>query len=87
MVQQALEEQEEMFREQHKSDTDAQLLQYLRAGALRLHHTPWPGEILGGSFIQERFGSWNRAQREILRCASQKTYELYSNVQRKLNTV
>ena len=48
MVQQALEEQEEQFREQHKSDTDAQLLQYLRAGALRLHHTPWPGEILGG---------------------------------------
>ena len=52
MVQQAFEEQEEQFREQHKSDTDAQLLQYLRACTLRLHHTPWPGEILGGIYIQ-----------------------------------
>ena len=61
MVQQALEQQEQQFREQHKSDTDAELIMYLRACAIRLHHTPWPGEIVGGSLILERIGSWDRA--------------------------
>ena len=61
MVQEALEQQEQEFREQHKADTDAELLMYLRACTLRLHHTPWPGEIVGGSMILERMGSWKRA--------------------------
>ena len=61
MVKEALEQQEQEFRQQHETDTDAQLLAYLRAWAIRKHHTPWPGEIVGGSFIQERFGSWDRA--------------------------
>ncbi|MBO5323984.1 MAG: hypothetical protein J6A88_07800 [Oscillospiraceae bacterium] len=60
MVQQALEEQEEVFRKEHEEDTDDQLIAYLRSCALRLRHTPWPGEILGGSYIEERFGSWDR---------------------------
>ena len=60
MVQEALEQQEKAFRQQHEADTDEQLLAYLRAWAIRLQHTPWPGELVGGSFIQERFGSWNR---------------------------
>ena len=34
---------------------------YLRACAIRLHHTPWPGEIVGGKLILERIGSWERA--------------------------
>lgn len=61
MVLQALEQQEDMFWEKHEADTDAELLVYLRACAIRLHHCPWPGEIVGGSYIEERFGSWNRA--------------------------
>ena len=61
MVLEALEQQEKMFREEHESDTDTELLMYLRACAIRLHHSPWPGEIVGGKYIQERFGSWNRA--------------------------
>ena len=61
MVQQALEQQEQEFREQHKDDTDVELLMYLRACAIRLHHTPWPGEIVGGKLILERIGSWERA--------------------------
>ena len=61
MVQESLAQQEQDFREQHVSDTDEQLLTYLRSWAIRLNHTPWPGEIVGGSFIQERFGTWNRA--------------------------
>ena len=61
MVLQALEEQEQAFREAHEGDTDQQLLLYLRSNAIQLHHTPWLGEILGGTYIQERFGSWHRA--------------------------
>ena len=61
MVQEALEQQEQEFRQQHESDTDEQLLAYLRGWAIRKNHTPWPGEIIGGKYIQERFGSWNRA--------------------------
>ena len=61
MVQQALEQQEQEFRGQHKEDTDQELLMYLRACAIRLHHTPWPGEIVGGKLILERIGSWERA--------------------------
>ena len=61
MVLEALEQQEQEFRQQHETDTDEQLLAYLRAWAIRKQHTPWPGEIVGGKYIQEHFGSWNRA--------------------------
>ena len=61
MVQQALEDQEQEFREQHEKNTDQELLMYLRSCAIRLHHTPWPGEIVGGRLILERIGSWERA--------------------------
>lgn len=61
MVTQALEAREEQFREAHKADTDAQLAAYLRMCAAKLQHTPWPGEILGGTVIAERFGSWEKA--------------------------
>ena len=60
MVQEALEQQEADFRQQHAEDSDEQLIAYLRAWAIRKQHTPWPGEIVGGAFIEERFGSWNR---------------------------
>ena len=60
MVQEALEQQEADFRQQHAEDSDEQLIAYLRAWAVRKQHTPWPGEIVGGTFIEERFGSWNR---------------------------
>ena len=59
MVQEALEAQEQAFRQEHENDTDQDLLAYVRANAFRLNHTPWPGEIPGGSYIEERFGSWN----------------------------
>ena len=61
MVQEALAQQEQEFRQRHEAAADEQLLAYLRAQAIRLHHTPWPGEIVGGSYIEERFGSWSRA--------------------------
>ncbi len=61
MVTQALEAREEEFRKEHASDTDAQLLAYLRLCAQKLQHSPWPGEILGGTVIAQRFGSWEKA--------------------------
>ena len=61
MVTMALEAREEEFRKEHGSDTDAQLLAYLRLCAAKLNHTPWPEEILGGTVIAERFGSWEKA--------------------------
>ena len=61
MVLQELERQEQEFRQRHGTDPDEQLLAYLRMRAAALHHTPWPGEIVGGKYIQERFGSWDRA--------------------------
>lgn len=61
MVLQALEDREQEFRQAHESDTDEQLLTYLRSCAFRLNHSPWAGEIDGGKMIEQRFGSWNRA--------------------------
>ena len=61
MVTQALETQEKEFRKEHEFDTDEQLLDYLRLCTAKLQHVPWPGEILGGTVILERFGSWERA--------------------------
>ena len=61
MVTQALEAREEEFRREHESDTDGQLIAYLKLCAANLQHTPWQGEILGGTVIADRFGSWEKA--------------------------
>ena len=61
MVQAALDEQEQRFRQQHEADTDEQLIAHLCSCAAQLQHTPWPGEIVGGDFIKERFGTWPQA--------------------------
>lgn len=61
MVSQALEAEEERFALEHGSDTDEQLLAYLRECAYRLHHSPWPREIPGGKLIEKRFGTWKTA--------------------------
>ena len=67
MVTQAMEAQEEVFRKEHGTDTKGQLIGYLRECAGKLGHTPWPGEIVGGSVIAERFGSWEQALTEAYR--------------------
>ena len=61
MVTQALEAREEEFARLHREDTPQQLLLYLRGQAQALGRSPWPGEIDGGSFLEARFGSWERA--------------------------
>ena len=58
---QALEAREQQFRQAHEGDTDEELLTLLRQWAARNHHTPWPGELTGGNYLAERFGSWERA--------------------------
>ena len=61
MVAQALEAQEQDFQNAHAADTDEQLLTYLCQCAARLGHSPWPREMIGGGFIEQRFGSWKNA--------------------------
>ena len=61
MVNQALEAQEQEFASNRNSDSDEQLLDYLRFCASVLQHTPWPREIVGGSLIEQRFGTWEAA--------------------------
>lgn len=63
MVNAALEQQEQTFREAHDADTDAELLAYLNRCAAQLGHSPHPGEIVGSKLIQERFGTWQHALR------------------------
>lgn len=61
MVAQAIEKQEREYLEAHQSDTDEQLLTYLRQYAIAIGHTPWPREIPGGFLIEQRFGTWQNA--------------------------
>ena len=61
MVTQALEAREAEFEQEHGSDTLAQLAAYVKMQFLELGHVPWPGEITGGTVIERRFGSWDRA--------------------------
>ena len=58
MVNEALDAQEQEFIANRSTDSDEQLLSYLCFCANLLGHTPWPREIIGGSLIEQRFGSW-----------------------------
>ena len=61
MVNEALEAQEQEFAQNRGSDSDEQLLAYLQFYTQLLGHTPWPREIVGGSLIEDRFGTWQTA--------------------------
>ena len=61
MVNEALEAQEQEFAQNRGGDSDEQLLAYLQFCAELLDHTPWPREIVGGSLIERRFGTWQAA--------------------------
>ena len=60
MVTQSLEAQEQQFRQTHEQDTDAQLLELIRDWVFDHGYTPWPDEMEGGSYLTERFESWER---------------------------
>ena len=61
MVTQALQAQELRFRQEHEMDTDEALLNLFRDWASVHGYTPWPGEMTGGDYLTERFGSWENA--------------------------
>ena len=61
MVNEAIQTQEQEFAANRNSASDEQLLAYLCFCASVLNHTPWPREIVGGSLIEERFGTWENA--------------------------
>ena len=61
MVNAALEAQEREFAQNRGGDSDAQLLAYLGFCAKALGHSPWPREVVGGSLIEARFGTWEKA--------------------------
>lgn len=61
MVNVAMKEKNAAFLEEHRNDTDEQLLDYLRACARKLGHTPHPGEVYGRCLLIQRFRSWENA--------------------------
>ncbi len=61
MVNEALDAQEQEFAQNRGGDSDEQLLAYLQFCTELVGHTPWPREIVGGSLIEDRFGSWENA--------------------------
>lgn len=46
---------------EHREDSDEALLDYLRAAASELGHTPAMREVLGGHYIAQRFCDWGVA--------------------------
>ena len=64
MVTKALEEQEREFEEVHEADSDEELLEYIKESAKSLNRVPWEREIVGGSYIEKRFGTWKNALRK-----------------------
>ena len=57
----ALAERDREWAAEHETDTDEELLDYLRQCAAELGHTPVRREVLGSTYITERFGSWSVA--------------------------
>ena len=57
-VRTSLQKKEDRFAQEHKADTDEQLLHYLRCCAQHLGHTPVVREVEGGGYIAKRFINW-----------------------------
>ena len=57
----ALAERDAAFAEKHADTPLIDLAHYLARMAELMRHTPSPCEIDGGTFIEERFGSWDAA--------------------------
>lgn len=61
MVTQALEEQEDLFEQEHAQDSDGMLLAYLHLCASELGYSPRYKEVIGWRLLEQRFGGWNAA--------------------------
>lgn len=53
-----LAERDKQWAIEHENDDDEQLLEYLQHCAAALGHTPMRREVLGSTYIAERFGNW-----------------------------
>lgn len=57
----ALAERDAAFAKEHADTPLIDLARYLTRMAELMRHTPVPCEVDGGTFIEERFGSWDAA--------------------------
>ena len=57
----ALAECDAAFAEEHADTPLEELARYLARNAETLRHTPSPCEVDGGTFLEQRFGSWEAA--------------------------
>lgn len=57
----ALEARDKAFAERNADTPLPQLARYLSRCAISLGHSPSPSEVDGGTFIEQRFGSWAAA--------------------------
>ena len=46
---------------EHQNDTLEQLTEYLYARRMEFDHAPTRSEVVGGDYIEYRFGSWRKA--------------------------
>ena len=56
----ALTKQHEEFELQNAMTSDAELLEYVRACSEELRGTPNSNEVIGGAYIERRFGGWDK---------------------------
>ena len=54
----ALKEKEKSFSDLHAGDSEQELIQYVRRCADEMGYTPTIKEIIGGTYIAQRFGGW-----------------------------
>ena len=54
-------ERDAAWAQEHQNDTDIQLLDHLRQVAAQMDHVPCTREVLGGTYINQRFGGWTMA--------------------------
>ena len=88
MVLQALEAQEQDFIRDHASDSDEQLISYIKEQTAVLGYTPRYKEIIGWQLMELRFGSWEEALKKAnLRicsgCAVNKLPRIQQEVERQ----
>ena len=58
-------QRDEQWRLEHEQDSDEELLAYVRKCAEELGHSPFTKEVVGGTYLTARFGSWPM----VLQCA------------------
>lgn len=57
----ALQKKNKEFAAEHAADSKKELIDYLKACAEKLEHTPNRNEVIGGRYIARRFDGWENA--------------------------